>query len=586
MGCTTIIVGKNATVDGSVIIAHSDDDVADERVMYVKAEHHKKGELRPVYYDDASLGHNSAYNATLLRRYIGPSRGGLYDTKDYPASKPIGSIPYEQDTHTFAYFDANYGVMNERQLMIGECTCGAKIHPQPTYDRFFYSSELSRVALERCTTAREAIDLIGKLMTQYGYYGTGETLLIGDPNEAWVMEMCGHAKGPEGIWVAQRVPDDHFFVAANEFRIREVIDDPDNMMYSPILKDVCKANGWWDGSGPLDWLPTVSYGEYGHPYYSLRRVWRAFSQVAPGMQLPAWVEGGFTRAYPFSIKPESGKLSVADVMSIYRDQYQGTEFDQTKGLAAGPFGDPTRYDVNPDQHDVNSDQPPEDPDQHDTSFNLSVYHPSGAWERPLSIYRCGLVTINQARSWLPDPIGGISWIGLDSPSTNCLMPFYVGVHALPKEMTTMNLLEFTRESAYWAFSFVANYSHLKYAHMVEDIVKKQQELENCAFAEVANSIDKEAELLYKQSPDKAKTYLTNFCQANLQKTIAEWWKLSELLITKYNNGCLTINKDQVMVPIGYPRSWLASVGYFAGPIAYKQTTCGDTPLRSLKFRAK
>ena len=274
--CTTIIVGKKATVDGSVIVAHSDDDVADERVIYVPAADHPKGAKRPVYYDDASLGHKGEYNSTALRRYIGNDRGPGYDTKDYPPSKPLGYIP--QVTHTYAYFDSNYGMMNEHQLMIGECTCGAKVHPQPKPGkRIFYSSELSRVALERCKSARDAIKLIGQLIKKYGYYGTGETLLIGDPEEAWVMEMCGYKeKGGDGIWVAQRVPDDGFFVAANEFRIREVKKNSPDMMYSENLFKVCKKKGWWKPSdGPLDWLKAVSWGEYSHPYYSLRRVWRA-----------------------------------------------------------------------------------------------------------------------------------------------------------------------------------------------------------------------------------------------------------------------------------------------------------------------
>jgi dipeptidase len=556
MGCTTMIVGKKATKDGSVIVAHSDDDMADERVMYVKAEFHKKGDKRPVYYDDASLGHIGKYNATALRRYIGPSRGGLYDTRDYPDSVPIGFIPYEKDIKTHAYFDANYGMMNECQLMIGECTCGAKKHPEPGPNRLFYAAELSRVALERCTKAREAIQLIGDLMTKYGYYGTGETLLIGDTEEAWVLEMCGHDKGTEGIWVAQRVPDEDFFVAANEFRIREV-RDADDMLYSPNLKRACKENGWWDGSEPLDWLRAVSWGEYGHPYYALRRVWRAFSLVAPDKEFPAWVKDGYTKMYPFSIPPKN-KLSVADVASIYRDQYQGTEFDQSKGLAAGPYGDPTRYDVNPDQ-------------QHD-KWDLNVFHPSGAWERPISIYRCGTLWINQARSWLPDAIGGISWVGLDCPATNCLMPFYVGVDLLPEKMTTMNLLEFTREkSAYWAFSFVANYSHLKYVYMLKDIVQMQQELEAHAF-DMIPTVDKEAMNLYKSSPADAKKCLTDFCWHNVNETVSKWWLLSDLLVMKYNNGCLTTDEDHVMEagPVAYPRSWLAKVGFFDGPIVYEK----------------
>lgn len=543
LACTTMIVGKAATVDGSVIVAHSDDDVADERVILVPAADHPPGAKRPVYYDDASLGHNPTYNSTELRRYIGTSRGPGYDTRDYAESKPLGSIP--QVPHTYAYFDSNYGIMNEHQLMIGECTCGAKVHPKPEPGkRIFYSAELSRVALERCTKAVEAVKLMGKLIKEYGYYGTGETLLVGDPEEAWVMEMCGYdMNGTDGIWVARRVPDNGYFVAANQFRIREVDRDSDDMMYSENLFAVCEKLGWWNpAQGDLDWLPTVSCGEYSHPYYSLRRVWRALTKAKPSLNLPAWVKDGYTKAYPFSVIPDT-KLAVADVVSIYRDHYEGSEFDMTKGMAAGPWGNPTRYENNPDKGDA---------------FKLNVYCPSGAWERPLSIYRCGMFWINQGRKALPDPIGGISWIGLDRPTASCLMPFFVGIKKMPKSMETMNLLEFDfeGESAWWAFNYVANYATIKYSYMMEDIDKLRLELENEAYEKVYKGKLTEADI-------------TQFCEKNTAKVLKKWWNLARSLVVKYNDGCITTEKT-IRQKVDYPEWWLKQVGYYNGPTSYQK----------------
>lgn len=545
--CTTMIAGKNATSDGSVIVAHSDDDVADERVIYVPARdwdlNKKEESIRPVYYDDCSLGHEmyfdkkskTTYNATELRRYIGASRGPGYITKDYRESIPIGSIP--QVPHTYAYFDSNYGIMNEHQLMIGECTCGAKVHPLPEPGkRIFYSGELSRVALERCTRALEAVKYMGNLIEKYGYYGTGETLLVGDPEEAWVMEMCGYdMNGTGGLWVAQRVPDHGFFVAANEFRIREI--NSANIIHSANLEKVCEELGWWDPEkGPLDWLPTVSYGEYSNPYYSLRRVWRALTKAKPSANLSPWVENGYTNDYPFSVVPDN-KLSVGAIADIYRDHYEGTEFDMTSGQAAGPWGDPTRYENNPDQGDA---------------FKLQVHCPKGAWERPISIYRCGMFWINQARQKLPDAIGGISWIGLDRPAANCLMPFFVGVKSLPVSMQTMKLTSFDRKSAWWAFNFVANYANLKYSYMIQDITALQQKLEDEAYHEVRNVSEKD---------------ITAFCEKHTEKVLKAWWELSEALIVKYNNGCIT-DEHHIMKKIDYPEWWLQKVGYYNGPTSY------------------
>lgn len=552
--CTTMIVGKDATADGSVIVAHSDDDVDDERVAYVPAADHKPGSMRAVYYDNCSLGFDPKYNSTVVRRYIGTDRGPVYDTKDYAPSKPIGYIP--QVAHTYAYFDSNYGMMNEHQLMIGECTCGAKVEPKPEPGkRIFYSAELSRVALERCTSAREAIKLIGKLIKEYGYYGTGETLLIGDPREGWVLEMCAYdMDGKDGIWVARRVPDNGLFVEANEFRIREVKKNSPDTMYSDNLFKVCREKGWWNPKeGELDWLKAVSWGEYGHPYYSLRRVWGVFRKANRSLKLPAWVEDGYTKAYPFTVVPDK-KLTVADVISLYRDHYEGTEFDMTKGISAGPFGNPTRFEKNPDEGDTT---------------NLNVYKPKGAWERSLSIYRCGESWISQGRSWLPDPVGGICWIGLDRPATTCLIPIYAGVNELPRSFETMNVLKFSRRSAWWAFNFVANYAAIKYSYMIKDIEAEQKELEGRAYA-MRPAVDQAALTLYKNGNEKlCREYLTSFCRTNAEQVISQWWKLSGNLIVKYNNGCITTEKE-VMKLVGYPEWWLKTAGYYKGPISYKK----------------
>ncbi|MGE5340004.1 MAG: dipeptidase [Candidatus Omnitrophota bacterium] len=573
--CTIMIVGKEASTDGSVIISHTDDGLTDGRVIYVPA---RKWDLslpdenkRPVYYDNASLGSNLTYNSTDIRRYIGNYRGPGYQTQSegYAESRPIGYI--DQVAETYAYFDSSYGIMNEHNLMISECTCGAKVHPEPDKKRLFYSAELSRVALERCQTAPEALKLIAELIRDYGFYGTGETLLIGDHNEAWVMEMCGYdADGSNGIWVAQRVPDNHYFIAANEFRIRDIYmsDEEKNMtaaqrkkaetqglpyyvsndkentvLYSKNLFSICKEKGWIDPTATqLDWLPTVSYGEYSHPYYSLRRVWRGFSKAAPLSHLSPKVEDGYTRNYPFSLQPDK-KLSVADIAAIYRDEYEGTEFDLTVGPAAGPFANPVRYYVNPD---------------HGNTWNLNTYTPQGAWERPISVYNCGFLWINQAKK-VKDEVIGISWIGLDRPLANCLMPFYTKMPELPKSMQIMNLLEFEFKgpSAFWAFNFVANYVNLNYAYMMKDLAHVQNEWESKAFKRINEVL----------ATGNTKG-LVNFCTRHVKDVLAAWWDLATRLIVQYNDGALTTGPNSVMEKIDYPRKWLREVGYYDGPTKY------------------
>lgn len=558
--CTTMIVGKNASIDGSVIIAHSDDDVADERVIQVPAKTWDLSDPvqknRPIFYDNASLGPNPDFNSTDIRRYIGNSRGPGYQTQSegYDESKPLGFIP--QVEKTYSYFDSNYGIINEHNLMIGECTCGAKNHPDPDKNnRLFYSAELSRVVLERCKTAREAIILMSQLIAQYGYYGTGETLLIGDSDEGWVMEMAAYEKeGSDGVWVAQRVKDDQYFVAANEFRIRdikkgEITDeygissyDDNEVWYSLNLFTIAEKCKWVIKDSTIDWLSSISWGEYAHPYYSLRRVWRAFSKVAPLTYLPTKLSDGYSRAYPFSVKPEK-KLSVLDIADVYRDHYEGTEFDLTIGNAAAPWGNPVRYESNPDQGD---------------SFNLNNYHPDGAWERPLSIYRCGMMWINQAKKNNNNTIG-FSWIGLDRPVANCLMPFFSKMQNLPIKIQTMNLLDFQfdGDSAWWAFNFVANQANNNFNHMMLDVKQLQKELESIAYKKVSSC-------LQSGIADKA----SELCTDNATGVINKWWQLASRLVVKYNDGCITTEPNNIMEKIDFPKDWLKKVGFYDGPIKY------------------
>ncbi len=559
--CTTIIVTPGATVDGSMFVTHSDDnDLADERLVYVPAADHELPSLRPVY--PLLVGYP---------RFVCKERGPAYDIPGYSPTEPLGFIP--QVAHTFAYYDSDYGIMNEHQLCFGECTDAAQKYDCELGDaeHLFYSAELSRVALEQCKTASDAVDLMGDLIDTYGYYGTGETLPVGDPTEGWVFEMCA-VPGGKGLWVAKRVPDGEVFVAANEFRIREVVlDDPDNMRYCPNLRSELERLGWWkEDDGPVDWLRAVSYGEYNHPYYSLRRVWSVLRRVNPALNLPAWVKDGYTDAYPFSIKPEK-PLALEDVMGLHRDHYEGTEFDMTKGLAAGPFGNPNHY------YHYKSEGDPWGYDN--ASSNLNVLNPDlwGAFERPVSVYYCGYVYVCQARQDMPDAVGGVLWFGFDQPSSTCFVPFYAGGAGLPRAYEYGTTASFDKDFAFWAFNAVANLACLKYSHIIKDIEAKQKELEGMAIAS-QGEIEKRALELLEQDPQKASGYLAGRSECLADTVLAEWWALFYSLLHKYSDGFInTLTKrdgDGIMVNdaqgVGYPLWWRNKVGYAQGPTSYEE----------------
>ncbi len=554
LACTTILVGKNASADGSVMVSHSDDGLGDGRLVYVPAMDHPPGALRPVYYAHCALGYIPQWGASESQRLVTGERGPGYNTFGVPPSVPIGYIP--QVAHTYAYFDANYGIMNEHQLSIGECTDLAKVDPLPEPGkRLFYSAELSRVALERCKTAREAVLLMGQLIEQYGYYGTGETLLVADPNEGWVMEMCGYdLNGTGGVWAAQRVPDSDVFVASNQFRIRDIRENADDMMYSKNIFDIAKEKGWWKPQkGPLDWTAVYGNGEFHHPYYSLRRVWRAQSLLAPSLNLSAWVKGPYTRAYPFSIKPDQ-KVTVENIFTIHRDNYEGTEFDLTKGLAAGPFGNPNRFEGQAESVAGKEGQ---------------LTPLKGAFERPLNIYRCVYAYVNQSRSWLPDAIGGVTWFGPDRPATAVLMPFYSGATNLPEPIQRGDLLTFDRQSMWTAFNYVANYAMLKYSYMIKDIQAVRDRFEAQSFGTQAGR-EADALGLWKNGDEAgSRALLTRYSEENALAVLNAWWTLSEKLYIKYNDGYLN-TREGVAQQVFYPAWWLRQVGYESGPASYQK----------------
>jgi len=552
--CTTLLVTKGASEDGSVMVGHSDDsELFDQRLVYVPAADHPPGALRPVYYDASALGDRPEYHSYELNRYVGTDRGPVYINPDLPQSIPLGYIP--QVEHTYAYFEGSYAIMNEHQVMFGECTDGSKVQPDPVPGKLiFYSAELSRIAAERCTTARQAVELIGHLIETYGYYGTGETLPIGDAKEGWIIEMTPSPEGIGGLWVAQKVPDGEVFVAANELRIREVDPDDPDMLFSKDLHAIAQKHGWWKPEdGKLDWLRTVSLGEYSHPYYSLRRVWRLQSRMAPSKAKSPWVEDGFTKKFPFSIKPDV-KLGVRDVMSLYRDYYQGTEFDLSKGIAAGPFGNPYRY---PGPMDAGGS------DTGDPNAKLE-----GGWERPISIFRCGFSYVGQARDWLPDPIGGLLWFGPDEPMSTVYVPFYVGVTNIAKPYYTVDTTKFSQNSAWWAFNFVANWAGLKYSYMIKDIQQKQDEIE-LAELEAIKQMDARALAMYKKDPAKVPPMLTEFCETQANQVVAEWWKLAWNLVARYDDGYVN-EPGKMSQEVGYPKKWYPKSEWPNGPTSYKK----------------
>jgi len=506
--CTSIIVGKDASVDGSVMTTHTCDGWYDNRIQIVPGQTFEKGTMTNVYTE---ICHLTQPGKELIK---------------------VGEIPQAEKTYT--YFNVGYPFMNEHQIMIGETTFGGR-RDFGNGDAIMMIEQLEVFGLQRAKTARECIEIMGALAEKYGYGDGGECLTVTDPNEAWQFEIMGagplwtpDSGKPGAVWVAQRIPDGEVGISANRARIGEIdLDNKDYFMASSNIFTLGEEMGFYE---PKSGKPFVFYEVYAPKvsFYNRRREWRVLSLVAPSLNLDPWAE-----RYPFSVKPDK-KLTVQDIIAIKRDHYEGTEFDLTKGMAAGPFGNPNRY---PTPSTVR----PED------SKSLD-------WERAISMFRCSYSFVSQVRSWLPDPIGGVLWFGEDAPHSTCYIPFYCGITEVPISFSSGRRDVFDKDSAWWAFNFVSNWADLKFSYMIEDIKAAQNELEGDFFA-MQPAVEMAAVELYKKDSALAVKYLTNYSNDCANRAVDKWWKLADELIGKYDDGYVDGSS------VGYPTWWLEEVDF-------------------------
>jgi dipeptidase len=498
--CSSFLVTKGASKDGSVMITYTCDGEFLPHLEYVAAQDHQPDEYIEIMGRDGKV------------------RGRI---KEVP--------------HTYAVVC----LMNEHQLAIGETTFGGRSELRNP-DGLLHYFTLMHLALQRSKTAREAIQVMAQLVEEYGYGSTGESFSIGDTEEAWIMEMIGPGPGGKGAhWVALRIPDGYICAHANMSRIGEFPpDDPGNCLYSKNVLSFAEQEGYYNRKSGKPFSFRYAYDP--PKPSSLRtcaaRVWSMFRRSAPSMNLSPDFQRGVKGAnpYPLWIKPDK-KLSLHDVMNIMRDHYEGTDFDMTKGLDAGAFGCPVRFrDLTWEVNDV-----------------------TYSWERPISTQQTAFSFISQSRGWLPDCIGGVYWYGWDDTYTSCYVPLYCCIREIPKSFTVGSLQEFSWDSAWWVFNFVANFANLRYSDMVNDIQKVQGALES-QFISLQPTIEKTALELNQTDPELLVQYLTNYSVMQGENVVKRWIELSEFLITKYNDGYV---KDENGRPRGrgYPSHWLELV---------------------------
>jgi dipeptidase len=491
--CTNLIVTKGASSDGSTMLVYTNDGEWLYRLDRTPARDHAPGD---------SVEFTSRFG----------TRGKI-----------------SQVQHTYALIGFQ---MNEHQVAIGETTFTGR-EELWNKSKFLEYWHLMILALERAKTAREGVGIITDLVEKYGYGSEGESFSIVDPNEAWILEMVGTGNEGEGaVWVAVKIPDGYISAHANMARIGEFpLNDPDNCLYSANIISFAVEKGYYDPASnePFRFNETYNPSSPDRLKYCESRVWSLFTRSAPSMSLSPDYHRGIQGAerYPLWIKPDK-KLSLRDVMALVRDHYEGTPYDMTKGVDAGPFGNPNRW----------------------RPLNWEKDDREYSWERPISTYNTTFSYIAQCRSWLPDPLGGIVWFGEDDTYFTCYVPIYCGVDEIPEPFANGNIQKFSWESAWWVFNFVSNFANIKYSYMIQDIRKVQYELEN-KFISDQDSIEVNSKNLDEK---QMKKFLTNYSLTQGNYTHQRWVELGEYLITKYNDGYVKDDKGSPR-EVGYPDGW-------------------------------
>ncbi len=527
--CTNFLITKGASTDGSTMVTYA----ADSHTLY--------GEL-----------------------YFQPAQdyptGAMRDIYEWDTGKYLGKIP--QPTHTYSVV----GNMNEFQLAIGETTFGGRSELGSQKGAIMDYGSLIYVALQRAKTAREAIKVMTELVAEFGYYSSGESFSIADPNEVWILELIGKGEGQKGaVWVAVKIPDGYISGHANQARITTFpLNDKNNCVYSPDVISFAREKGWYKGDDKnFSFSDVYAPVDFGGARFCDARVWAGFNKVASGMDKYSEYAGGIvktdgenhfaTNRMPLWIKPDK-KLSVQDVMGMMRDHYENTDLDMTNDIGAGPFQLPYRW----------------------RSMTWQVDSVEYCHERAISTQQTGFSFVTQSRSWLPNPIGGILWFGVDDTYSTCYAPMYCGITEIPECFRVGNgdMLTYSETSAFWTFNFVTNFAYLRYSDMIKDVQKIQNELEN-KFVSYVPVIDKAAETLYASNKDQARKFITEYSVNEANNMTSHWKKLGQYLLVKYMDGNIKREKDgqfertETGMPpspifAGYPQWWYEVIAKATG----------------------
>jgi dipeptidase len=595
--CTNFLITKGATVDGSTMISYS----ADSHVLF--------GEL---YHWPAAT-----YPA-----------GSMYKIYEWDTGRFLGQIPQASQTYSVV------GNINEYQLAIGETTYGGRDELSMSRDgQLIDYGTLIYITLQRARTAREAIQTMTELVEKYGYYSSGESFSIADPNEVWILEMIGkggtykltsanikaisaampsaiskgiaklanktfltqdalnaevkkvfetaklsdeeiknHLKTIEknttvtwnngALWVARQIPDGYISGHANHARITTFpvqkannFNDPNQTTFHSLdVISFAREKGFFTGSDDeFSFSDIYAPIDFGGARFCEARVFSGFNKVNSemGKYLDYAMGKDLKNRMPLWVKVDN-KLTVHDVMGLMRDYYQNTPMDMTQDIGAGPYKSIVRW----------------------RPMTWSVDGENYLHERAISTQQTGFSFVTQSRNWLPNPIGGIIWFGVDDTYTTVYSPMYCGMTRVPETFAVGNgsMMEFSDNAAFWVFNQVSNLAYTRYSDMIKDIQPVQQNLEK-GFIEEIKAIDKAASEMYKSNPELAIEFITDYSVTQGNSTVYTWKKLYSYLFTKYLDGNVKFSQpvpegDAYIPPMvkfpGYNEEWYRMIVKDAG----------------------
>ncbi len=498
--CTSIMVGRLASTDGSVMTSHTCDGRYRTWLEVVPAMTFERDTVHPVYWGTSQTEEAWDMTNVILK----------------------GEIPEVKST--YSYLNTAYPCLNEKQLAIGETTIYGK-QELINKDGLFLIEELERIALQRCTTARQAIALIGALAEQYGYADLAECITIADPKEVWQLEITGSGPGkPSALWVAQRIPDDHIGIAANIPRISIVnFRDTDHFMTSSDLRKKAKDLGYWDGKEPFKFYRVIGTGKP----YAIREFY-VLNKLAPGLNLTMEME-----ELPFSVKADK-KLSVSDIMALFRETYEGTPWDMTKNLTVtvkkkDEAGNEVTETVKSSA--INNWM------NADIRTLINELKPGTIErQRTIAIAGCSYSHVIQCRSWLPDEVGAVAWFSFDNPGQSPRIPIFSGTMSLPQSFRVCGQHRYREDAAIWAFREANRLSSVNWERGRKLIEPAVTEMELKALAELPALEERVKIMVNEGKNEEARIVVTGYSNAFANSAMNRWQELKRELWQMFGRG--------------------------------------------------